>query len=48
MLLQLRLGLRAFEWLPFPRRFSRLDQAGRERFLASGEPRAGRSNTTCC
>jgi choline dehydrogenase-like flavoprotein len=33
MLLQLRLGLRAFEWLPFPRRFSRLDQARRERFL---------------
>ncbi|HEX3736200.1 MAG TPA: GMC family oxidoreductase N-terminal domain-containing protein [Solirubrobacterales bacterium] len=33
MLAQLRLGLRAFEWLPFPRRFSRLDQARRERFL---------------
>ncbi len=33
MLRQLRLGLRAFEWLPFPRRFSRMDQAGRERFL---------------
>ena len=33
LLLQLRLGLRAFEWLPFPRRFSRLDQPGRERFL---------------
>ncbi|MBS1846151.1 MAG: GMC family oxidoreductase N-terminal domain-containing protein [Actinobacteria bacterium] len=32
-LLQLRLGLRAFEWLPFPRRFSRLDQSGRERVL---------------
>jgi choline dehydrogenase-like flavoprotein len=32
-LAQLRLGLRAFEWLPFPRRFSRLDQAGRERVL---------------
>jgi choline dehydrogenase-like flavoprotein len=32
-LLQLRLGLRAFEWMPFPRRFSRLDQAGRERVL---------------
>ncbi len=30
---QLRLGLRALEWLPFPRRFSRLDQAGRERLL---------------
>ena len=28
MLAQLRLGLRAFEWLPFPRRFSRLDAAG--------------------
>ncbi|MGE5408734.1 MAG: GMC family oxidoreductase N-terminal domain-containing protein [Syntrophothermus sp.] len=33
VLLQLRLGLRAFEWLPFPRRFSRLDEARRERFL---------------
>jgi choline dehydrogenase-like flavoprotein len=33
MLLQLRLGLRTFEWLPFPRRFSHLDQARRERFL---------------
>lgn len=33
MLGQLRLGLRAFEWLPFPRRFSRLDAAGRERVL---------------
>ena len=33
MLGQLRLALRAFEWLPFPRRFSRLDAAGRERFL---------------
>jgi choline dehydrogenase-like flavoprotein len=31
--LQLRLGLRAFEWMPFPRRFSRLDQPGRERVL---------------
>lgn len=33
VLLRLRLGLRAFEWLPFPRRFSRLDQAGAEAFL---------------
>ncbi|HVO54634.1 MAG TPA: GMC family oxidoreductase [Solirubrobacterales bacterium] len=33
VLAQLRLGLRAFEWLPFPRSFSRLDAAGRERFL---------------
>jgi choline dehydrogenase-like flavoprotein len=33
MLRQLRLGLRAFEWLPFPRRFSHLDQARREAFL---------------
>jgi choline dehydrogenase-like flavoprotein len=32
-LAQLRLGLRAFEWMPFPRRFSNLDQAGRERVL---------------
>jgi choline dehydrogenase-like flavoprotein len=33
MLLRLRLGLRAFEWLAFPRRFSHMDQARRERFL---------------
>ncbi len=33
MLLQLRLALHAFEWLPFPRRFSRLDAEGRERAL---------------
>jgi choline dehydrogenase-like flavoprotein len=32
-LLQLRLALRIFEWLPFPRRFSRLDQRARERVL---------------
>ncbi len=32
-LTQLRLGLRAFEWMPFPHRFSHLDQAGRERVL---------------
>jgi choline dehydrogenase-like flavoprotein len=37
LLLQLRLGLRAFEWLPFPRRFSKLDQPARERFLAKLE-----------
>jgi choline dehydrogenase-like flavoprotein len=33
VLLRLRLGLRAFEWLPFPWRFSRLDPAAREDFL---------------
>jgi choline dehydrogenase-like flavoprotein len=33
VLLRLRLGLRAFEWLPFPWRFSRLDQAAAEDFL---------------
>lgn len=33
VLLRLRLGLRAFEWLPFPRRFSRMSAADRERFL---------------
>ena len=32
-LARLRLGLRAFEWLPFPWRFSRLDAAAREDFL---------------
>lgn len=32
-LARLRLGLRAFEWLPFPWRFSRLDPAAREDFL---------------
>ena len=30
---QLRLGLRAFEWLPFPRRFSRLSPEAAEEFL---------------
>jgi choline dehydrogenase-like flavoprotein len=33
VLARLRLGLRAFEWLPFPWRFSRLDAATREDFL---------------
>jgi choline dehydrogenase-like flavoprotein len=33
VLLRLRLGLRAFEWLPFPWRFSRLDQEGAADFL---------------
>jgi choline dehydrogenase-like flavoprotein len=30
---RLKLGLRAFEWLPFPWRFSRLDPAAQEDFL---------------
>jgi choline dehydrogenase-like flavoprotein len=33
VLARLRLGLRAFEWLPFPWRFSRLDPEAREDFL---------------
>jgi choline dehydrogenase-like flavoprotein len=33
LLIRIRLGLRAFEWLPFPWRFSRLDLAAREDFL---------------
>lgn len=33
VLLRLRLGLRAFEWLPFPWRFSRLDPDAQEDFL---------------
>jgi choline dehydrogenase-like flavoprotein len=33
VLLRLRLGLRAFEWLPFPWRFSRLDAEAAEDFL---------------
>jgi choline dehydrogenase-like flavoprotein len=33
ILLRLRLGLFAFEWLPFPWRFSRLDPEAREDFL---------------
>ncbi len=32
-LTRLRLGLRAFEWLPFPWRFSRLDSQAQEDFL---------------
>lgn len=34
VLFRLRLGLRAFEWLPFPWRFSRLDPDAAEDFLA--------------
>jgi choline dehydrogenase-like flavoprotein len=33
LLRRVRLGLRAFEWLPFPWRFSRLDLGAREDFL---------------
>ncbi len=33
VLVRVRLGLRAFEWLPFPWRFSRLDLSAREDFL---------------
>jgi choline dehydrogenase-like flavoprotein len=33
MLLRIRLALRAFEWLPFPWRFSRLELAAREDYL---------------
>lgn len=33
VLLRLRLALRAFEWLPFPWRFSRLDRGAAEEFL---------------
>jgi choline dehydrogenase-like flavoprotein len=33
VLTRLRLGLRAFEWLPFPWRFSHLDDEAREEFL---------------
>jgi choline dehydrogenase-like flavoprotein len=36
-LARVRLGLRAFEWLPFPWRFSRLDPAAREDFLRGME-----------
>ncbi len=34
VLFRLQLGLRAFEWLPFPWRFSRLDPAAADEFLA--------------
>jgi GMC oxidoreductase/FAD binding domain len=33
LLTRVRLGLRAFEWLPFPWRFSRLEPAAREEFM---------------
>jgi choline dehydrogenase-like flavoprotein len=36
-LARIRLGLRAFEWLPFPWRFSRLDANAREDFLRGME-----------
>jgi choline dehydrogenase-like flavoprotein len=37
VLTRLRLGLRAFEWLPFPWRFSRLDPEAQEDFLVKLE-----------
>src|ERR1700720_2276234 len=37
VLTQVKLGLRAFEWLPFPWRFSRLDLAARDDFLCRME-----------
>ncbi len=37
VLLRLKLGLRAFEWLPFPWRFSRLDPTAQEDFLVKLE-----------
>jgi choline dehydrogenase-like flavoprotein len=37
VLRRIRLGLRAFEWLPFPWRFSRLDSPAREDFLRGME-----------
>ncbi|MFL5873039.1 MAG: GMC family oxidoreductase N-terminal domain-containing protein [Solirubrobacterales bacterium] len=37
VLLRLRMGLRAFEWLPFPWRFSRLDPEAADEFLAKLE-----------
>jgi choline dehydrogenase-like flavoprotein len=37
VLARLKLGLRAFEWLPFPWRFSRLDPEAQEDFLAKLE-----------
>ncbi|HEU4943642.1 MAG TPA: GMC family oxidoreductase [Solirubrobacterales bacterium] len=36
-LTRIKLGLRAFEWLPFPWRFSRLDPAARDDFLKGME-----------
>ena len=48
-LARLKLALRAFEWLPFPWRFSRLDLEAREDFLRQAwSPRASRPTTTCC
>ena len=49
VLIRLRLGLRAFEWLPFPWRFSRLDPEA-----AGGLPAPAGAlahlpfTTTCC
>ena len=37
MLSRIRLALRAFEWLPFPWRFSRLDRRAREDFMSRME-----------
>ena len=48
VLTRLRLGLRAFEWLPFPWRFSRLDPEAQEDFLRRLEGSRFPSTTTCC
>jgi choline dehydrogenase-like flavoprotein len=37
LLTRIKLGMRAFEWLPFPWRFSRLDLVAREDFLRNME-----------
>ena len=49
VLTRLKLGLRAFEWLPFPWRFSRLDPVRRRGLPAAAwRARASPSTTTCC
>ena len=49
VLTRLKLGLRAFEWLPFPWRFSRLDPEPRRRTSCTAwRARASHSTTTCC
>ena len=48
MLIRVRLGLRAFEWLPFPWRFSRLDPGPATTSCDAWRARASASTTSCC
>ena len=48
VLWRIRLGLRVFEWLPFPWRFSHLDLAARDDFLRRMEESRSGSTASWC